>query len=146
MAKHTDLGVEERFFDYPSESSQVKQKVVVDYFLSWANVLARNRIVGYADFFAGPGKYKNGEKSIPVVITERVSQDERLSKQVKLWFNEGDTRYAKQLKENIEAVPGIQNLQHQPAFTKIIVTKSLASHQFSIPTFLFADPRACHCD
>jgi three-Cys-motif partner protein len=101
MAKFTGLGVDERFFDYPQESSRVKQKIVVDYFLSWSNVLARDREVGYADLFAGPGRYKNGEKSIPVLVTERVIQDARLRSCVRLWFNEGDPDYAKQLRENI---------------------------------------------
>jgi len=99
MAKHSDLGVEERFFDYPRESSRIKQKIVVDYFVAWANVLARNRTVGYADLFAGPGKYNNGENSIPLLIAERVARDERLRRCVKLWFNEGDAAYAKQLRE-----------------------------------------------
>jgi len=105
VAKYSGLGVEERFFDYSSESSRIKQKIVVDYFSSWANVLARNRIVGYADLFAGPGRYKNGEKSTPLLITERVIQDERLRKSVRLWFNEGDPDYAKQLKENVLSLP-----------------------------------------
>ena len=140
MAKFSGLGVDERFFDYPQESSRVKQKIVVDYFLSWSNVLARDREVGYADLFAGPGRYKNGEKSIPVLVTEQVIQDARLSSCVRLWFNEGDPDYAKQLRENILALPGIDNLQFTPAFTKRIVNKSLANHRFSIPTLVFADP------
>jgi three-Cys-motif partner protein len=140
MAKHSDLGVEERFFDYPTESSRIKQKVVVDYFLSWANVLARNRVVGYADLFAGPGRYKNGEKSTPLLIVERVIQDERLRKSVRLWFNEGDPEYVKQLRENVLSLPGVDSLRHEPTFTRKIVNKSLANHQFSIPTLIFADP------
>ena len=140
MAKFTDLGVDERFFDYPQESSRIKQKIVVDYFLSWSNVLARDREVGYADLFAGPGRYRSGEKSIPLLVTERVIQDARLRGSVRLWFNEGDPDYAKELKQNIMALPGIDSLPFEPAFTKRIVNKSLANHRFSIPTLLFADP------
>ena len=140
MRKHTDLGVEERFFDYPRESSRIKRKVVVDYFLSWTSVLARNRTVGYADLFAGPGQYTNGEKSIPVLIAERVIQDERLRASVRLWFNEGDPEYASELTENILALPGIDSLRYRPAFTRKIVDRSLAKHRFSIPTLVFADP------
>jgi three-Cys-motif partner protein len=140
MAKHSDLGVEERFFDHPTESSRIKQKFVVDYFLSWTNVLARNRTVGYADLFAGPGRYKNGEKSIPLLIAEGVIQDERLRSCVRLWLNEGDPEYARQLEENIMSLPGIDGLKYRPAFTRKIVDKSLARHRFSIPTLVFADP------
>ena len=140
MAKHSDLGVEERFFDYPRESSRIKQKVVVDYFLAWASVLARDRMVGYADLFAGPGRYKNGDKSTPLLIAEHVIQDERLRNFVRLWFNEGDPDYAKQLRENVLALPDIDTLRHKPALTEKIVDKSLAKHRFSIPTLVFADP------
>src|SRR5262249_30594955 len=108
--------------------------------ISWTNVLARDRIVGYADLFAGPGMYKNGSKSIPVLIAEKVAQDERLRGLVKLWFNEGDPDLAQQLKKSIQSVPGIDTLKHPPAFTEKIVDKSLAKHRFSIPTFVFADP------
>jgi len=37
-------------------------------------------------------------------------------------------------------LPGIGGLHHEPVITKKIVDKSLANHQFTIPTFLFADP------
>ncbi len=140
MAKFTNLGVEERFFEHPTESSRVKQRVVVDYFISWANVLARNRIVEYADLFAGPGNYKNGEKSIPLIITERVIRDDRLKKWVRLWFNEGDRKYASQLKSNILSLPGVNTLAHPPRFTARMVDRSFGSHQFSVPTLVFADP------
>lgn len=140
MAKHSDFGVEERFFDLPSESSRIKQKFVVDYFLSWTNVLARDRTVGYADLFAGPGRYKSGDKSVPILIAEHVIRDDRLRTCVRLWFNEADPQYAAQLKDNISSLPGIHSLRFKPAFTTKIVNKSLAKHSFSIPTFVFADP------
>ena len=140
MAKHSDLGVDERFFDHPLESSRIKQKIVVDYFVSWANVLARNRTVGYADLFAGPGRYKNGEKSTPMFIAERVVQDQRLANYVRLWFNEGDMDFAEQLRENVLSLPGIDRLRYKPTITKKLVDRTLAKHEFSIPTLVFADP------
>ena len=125
MTKFSGLGVDERFFDQPRESSQVKQKIVVDYFLAWSNVLARNREVGYADLFAGPGRYKNGEISTPLLITGRVIQDARLRSCVKLWFNEGDPDYAKQLRENVMGLPGIDSLRFAPA---ACVTPTICAH------------------
>lgn len=141
MHKHNELGVEERFFDYPRESSKIKHKAVVDYFLAWANVLlARSKIVGYADLFAGPGKYKNGEKSIPMLITEQVIDNDRLRRSVRLWFNDGDPEFAAQVETNVMSLPGIDRLQYKPAFTNIVVDRSMAEHEFSIPTLVFADP------
>lgn len=141
MQKHTELGVEERFFDYPRESSKIKHKVVVDYFLSWANVLlARTDTVGYADLFAGPGKYKNGDKSIPILISEKVIEDDRLRDSVRLWFNDGDPEFAAEVEANVKSLPGFDRLRYRPAFTNKIVDRRMAKHKFSIPTLAFADP------
>lgn len=117
MSKHTDFGVEESFFDEPTDASRLKHRVVTEYFVSFTNVLARNRDVGYADLFAGPGKYKNGEKSIPILITELVVAEERLRRHVRLWFNEGDFAQSQQLQKNVFSVPGVDLLHHRPAVT-----------------------------
>jgi three-Cys-motif partner protein len=140
MSKHTEFGVEERFFDEPSDASRLKHHIVTDYVVSFTNVLARNRDVGYADLFAGPGVYKNGEKSIPVLITERVVSDERLRRHVRLWFNEGDPALAQQLRKNVFAVPDVGLLAHRPAVTNKVVGANLRDKQYSIPTLVFADP------
>ena len=141
MQKHNELGVEERFFDRPRESSKIKHKVVVDYFLSWANVLlARTKMVGYADLFAGPGKYKSGDKSIPLLIAEKVIEDDKLRQSVRLWFNDGDPEFARDVETNVMSLPGIDRLQYRPVFTKKVVDRRMAKHAFSIPTLVFADP------
>lgn len=142
MKKHTQLGVQENFFRKPSEASRRKLEIVSGYFDSYMNVLARNRDVGYADLFAGQGRYDNGEKSVPVVICEKVVGDERLRRFVRLWFNEGDRELHTKLKKNIEAVDGISSLKYAPSITNIVISKALAPRmeRLSIPTFVFADP------
>jgi three-Cys-motif partner protein len=140
MSKHTEFGVEESFFDKPTDASRLKHRVVTDYFSSYTNVLARNRDVGYADLFAGPGIYRNGEKSIPILITERVIADERLRRHVRLWFNEADPELFRELKKNVLAAPGVTSLAHKPAVTNKVVGVQLSSHQYTIPTLVFADP------
>jgi len=77
MQRHTQLGVEKGFFDRPREGSRVKQEIIKKYFNAYMNKMARGRIVGYADLFAGPGLYRTGEKSIPILACERVIEDER---------------------------------------------------------------------
>ena len=142
MKKHTQLGVQEDFFKTPTEASRRKLQIATGYFDSYMNVLARDRDVGYADLFAGPGLYEDGEKSVPVVICERVVADERLRRFVRLWFNEGDPELHSKLKRNIAAVEGISSLKHAPSVTRIVISKTLAPRmeRLSIPTFLFADP------
>jgi three-Cys-motif partner protein len=142
MKKHTPLGVQEGFFRRPTGASRRKLQIVGGYFDAYMNVLARDREVGYADLFAGPGRYENGERSVPLVICEKVVANERLRNLVRLWFNEGDADCAAQLERNIETVDGIATLRHAPRVTKLVISKALAPRmeKLSIPTFIFADP------
>src|SRR5438128_2151118 len=60
------------FFDEPEEQSLVKAEIVFSYFDAWSRIMAkRAERVGYFDFFAGPGRYKTGEKSVPLLVLER---------------------------------------------------------------------------
>lgn len=140
--KHTPLGVQEGFFSKPTEASRRKLQIAVGYFESYVNVLARGREVGYADLFAGPGRYENGEKSVPLAVCEKVVADERLRSLVRLWFNEADPNLAAQLEHNIQKVDGIAALRYEPRVTKKVISTALAPRleRLSIPTFTFADP------
>ena len=124
MQKHTQLGVEKGFFDHPREGSRVKQEIIAKYFNAYMNKMARGRAVGYADLFAGPGLYRNGEKSTPILTCERVIADERLRNCVRLWFNEADPDLFQDLKRNIATVEGISSLRFEPNVTRIVVSKS----------------------
>jgi three-Cys-motif partner protein len=142
MHKHTQLGVEKGFFDHPREGSRVKQEIIAKYFNAYMNKMARGRIVGYADLFAGPGLYRTGEKSIPILACERAIEDERLRNCVRLWFNEADPGLFQDLKRNIASVDGISSLRFEPNITHIKISKSIAPklEREGIPTLIFADP------
>lgn len=142
MQKHTQLGVEKGFFDHPREGSRVKQEIIAKYFNAYMNKMARGRAVGYADLFAGPGLYRNGEKSTPILTCERVIADERLRNCVRLWFNEADPDLFQDLKRNIATVEGISSLRFEPNVTRIVVSKSIAPklERKGIPTLMYADP------
>jgi len=64
------------FFEESKEQSAVKTAIVSKYFWSWAKVIipqVRNRPdpkIAYLDLFAGPGRYKDGTKSTPLLILE----------------------------------------------------------------------------
>ena len=140
MKKHTDLGVQEDFFARPTEASHRKLQIVSEYFDAYMKVLARDQQAGYADLFAGPGLYDNGEKSVPIVVCEKVAADERLQRFVKLWFNEGDSELAAKLERNIRAVEGISRVRYR--VTNKVISSDLAPRlaKASAPTFIFADP------
>ena len=143
MKRHTQLGVEDDFFNTPRDSSRVKRQIVIEYFDYYMKVMARDgKTAGYVDLFAGPGVYDSGEESIPILICKQVAADARLRAFVKLWFHEGDAKNYEKLQANVAAVPGITTLAHRPR-----ITSSLISEEFSpklsgmrTPSFIFADP------
>lgn len=112
VTRYTKLGVEAEFFKKLREGSRVKRKIVTEYFVAYNRVMARGpgTKVGYADLFAGPGIYRNGEgipqKSIPILVCETARRDDLFRRKVHLWFNEGDPSNYQQLKAAIESVPG----------------------------------------
>ncbi|MGA2714675.1 MAG: three-Cys-motif partner protein TcmP [Bryobacteraceae bacterium] len=125
------------------QKKRKKQQIAVAYFESYMNVMARHgRTAQYADLFAGPGVYDNGDKSVPILICERVVADERLRKNVRLWFNEGDPDLKERLVQNVAKVPGVSTLTHPPSVTAIVITTALAPKLQSRlkATFVFADP------
>jgi hypothetical protein len=70
-----------QFFNETTEQSTIKAKIVSDYFWAWAKVIIqtvkksqRNRIA-YIDLFAGPGRYKDGTKSTPLLVLEKAIQE-----------------------------------------------------------------------
>ena len=142
MQSHSHLGVEKDFFKCPREGSRVKQEIITKYFTAYMNKMARARTVGYADLFAGPGLYQNGEKSTPILMCERVIADQRLRSCVRLWFNEADPDLVKDLRRNIESVNGLSSLGFKPDITQIVITKAIAPklERDGIPTLFFADP------
>ena len=68
----------ESFFDESTEQSQIKAKIVSDYFFAWAKVITtvqRSDRIAYIDLFAGPGRYKDGTMSTPLMVLERAIRD-----------------------------------------------------------------------
>ena len=64
----------ESFFEEQGEQSEVKANIVAKYFDAWSNVMlgAMRQFrhfdrIAYIDLFAGPGRYKDGSKSTPLM-------------------------------------------------------------------------------
>lgn len=132
------------FFDEPEERSRVKAEMVVDYFDAWSRIMAKraNRI-GYLDFFAGPGRYKTGEKSTPLLILERALAREDLTDQLVTLFNDANPDFTSALKTEIDALPGIDRLKHQPQIITGEISDELIEHFEgikTIPCLSFVDP------
>lgn len=139
---------ERRFFDEQTEQSQVKARIVEKYFYAWAKVIIPtakrwgNRIA-YIDLFAGPGRYKDGAASTPLLVLQRAIQDPDLSKILVTLFNDSDGEHAETLRSEIENLPGIQRLHFKPRVTCGEIDEDAAAYFNEtrlIPTFTFVDP------
>lgn len=133
------------FFEESTEQSRIKAAIVRDYFWAWAKIILskqRGRIA-YVDLFAGPGRYRDGTKSTPLLVLESAVADPDMRERLVTVFNDEDRDNIRSLRSEVAALPGIEKLKHQPdidagevgdetvqAFQKINL----------VPTFLFVDP------
>lgn len=141
----------ESFFDEQSEQSQIKAAIVTDYFWAWANVIIGSQIkypehgqrIAYIDLFAGPGRYRNGAASTPLMILEKAVGDPKIAERLVALFNDKDQNNSETLKKEIEAIPGIDRLKNKPkVFTGEVgdkIVKDFNSMRL-FPTFFFVDP------
>jgi len=139
------------FFDEGREQSKVKTALISKYFDRWAQIMMATqdknprhaKRIAYVDLFAGPGRYKDGTKSTPIVILERAIEDEKLRSRLVTLFNDKDGDNSRSLEVAISNVAGVATLSHQPS----IMNKEVGSEMvklFSsfdkVPTLFFVDP------
>jgi three-Cys-motif partner protein len=144
-----DVATTVKFFDERSDQSEVKARIIEKYFYVWANVVmgaAKNfggGKIAYIDLYAGPGRYKDGAASTPLLILERAIADPKLQDMLVTLFNEGDQGRAKTLEEEIQKLPNIGKLKHKPTVLCGPVDQD-AEKYFNetrlVPSFSFIDP------
>jgi three-Cys-motif partner protein len=139
---------DQTFFDESREQSQIKARIVAKYFWAWCKVIIptakqRDNRLAYIDLFAGPGRYKDGTMSTPLLVLERAIADHDMRKMLVAMFNDRDKQNAKALQTAIGELPGIETLKYRPQVdNKEIGTEivELFSKMKLIPTFFFVDP------
>jgi len=72
------------FFDETREQSAIKAEIVADYFWAWAKIIGRTvkgrgDMVAYIDLFAGPGCYRDGSASTPLLVLQKAIGDPELA-------------------------------------------------------------------
>jgi three-Cys-motif partner protein len=137
-----------KFFDEQMEQSEVKARIVEKYFDAWARVIMPtvkswgNRLA-YFDLFAGPGRYKDGAASTPILVLQRAISDDQLSQMLVVRLNDADPAHAASLQAEIDKLPGVLRLKYKPEVTCGEVDQS-AEQYFSqarlVPSFTFVDP------
>lgn len=141
-----------KFFDESSDQSQVKSAIVTKYFWAWARVIigAQNHLpenadkrIAYIDLFAGPGRYKDGTTSTPLLILKKAIEDADMRQRLITVFNDKDEKNTKPLSEAINQLPGVNRLKHKPQIYTQEVGENIVKmfeKMKLIPTLFFVDP------
>ena len=136
------------FFDESREQSQIKSRIVAKYFWAWAKVVipnakTRGDRIAYIDLFAGPGRYKDGTVSTPMLVLEKAIEEPDMRRMLVTIFNDKDTGNADSLNKAIRSLRGIGELKHEPRVHSEEVSTEIVK-MFTriklVPTLLFADP------
>ena len=142
----------EGFFSQATEQSQVKTAIVDKYFEAWAGVMISQAKkypwkssgrIAYVDLFAGPGYYKNGTPSTPILILRKAIEDEDLRERLVTVFNDKDSYVCDALESAIQQLPGIQQLKHPPQVRVSEIGDEIVeilSQRTLVPTLFFMDP------
>ena len=136
------------FFDESTEQSLVKTSIVSKYFWGWAKVIiptakAHGRKIAYLDLFAGPGRYKDGSKSTPILILQQAVADPDMRDMLVTIFNDKDEAHTRDLERAIGEIPGIETLTHAPVIMNEEVGSEMVKRFASVklvPTLFFVDP------
>ncbi|MEM1105559.1 MAG: three-Cys-motif partner protein TcmP [Pseudomonadota bacterium] len=138
-----------KFFEERSDHSTVKARIVQKYFGAWANIVvgAANRYgsgkIAYIDLYAGPGRYKDGAASTPLLVLQEAIKNDRVRNALVALFNDLDENNSSTLQTEIDSLPGIEQLKYKPTVQSNEVGKD-AEEYFAktkiIPSFTFFDP------
>lgn len=138
----------EQFFEEAMEQSKVKAEIVYKYFWAWAKVILptakqmRGKIA-YIDLFAGPGRYKDGTNSTPLLVLEKAIKDADMRQMLVTIFNDADEQNTHSLEAAIQTLPDIHTLKYAPQVMNHEVGSEIVKmfEQVQlIPTFFFVDP------
>jgi three-Cys-motif partner protein len=136
----------QKFFEEREDQSEVKARIVSKYFYVWAKIIvphARSKRIAYIDLFAGPGRYKDGSASTPLMVLERAIAEPALRDSLVTMFNDEDPEHIKNLENEIAKLPGIETLKYKPDISTGSVGANIAASPQSmrlVPTFSFIDP------
>ncbi|GAK33019.1 hypothetical protein AQ1_00901 [alpha proteobacterium Q-1] len=137
-----------RFFEERTDQSEVKARIVNKYFSTWAQVVMptvakRGGKIAYMDLYAGPGRYKDGAASTPLLVLQTAINHPQMSQMLTAYFNDADGDKTSTLQTEIEKLPGIEKLKYKPVVTCGEVDDDAATYFNEtrlVPSFSFVDP------
>lgn len=149
MATKSLTKAEEEFYDVQTQSSLIKAKIVSGYFPQYCKILLKKKQkeIWFLDLFSGPGKYKDGNDSTPLLVASISANDPTLRQKVRLLFN--DKHFIEDLKKNFTDRFPEKTFDLEPRFADKTIGEDEAIRKFleknlptpnPHPTLLFFDP------
>jgi three-Cys-motif partner protein len=140
--------VAKKFFEERSDQSEVKARIIQKYFHAWANVImptaaTRDGKIAYIDLYAGPGRYRDGAASTPLLVLEHAIKHPRMSEMLIALFNDSNKDNTDTLSAEIGRLPGIEKLKYKPQILTGEVDDDAATFFETsklVPSFSFVDP------
>jgi three-Cys-motif partner protein len=136
----------QKFFDEREDQSEVKARIVSKYFIVWAKIIApkaRTKRIGYIDLFAGPGRYKDGSASTPIMVLQQAIADSELRDTLVTYFNDEHPEHTKSLQNEINALPNIATLRYAPQISTGDVGAEIAAQSPRSRLLTPSDIRGC---
>jgi three-Cys-motif partner protein len=99
--------------------------------------------IAYIDLFAGPGRFKNGQLSTPLLVLQQAIDDDEMRQRLVTVFNDKDEENVRALQDAIDNLPGIEKLKHKPIIYNFEVGEDIAEtfeKMNIVPTLFFVDP------
>lgn len=138
----------QKFFEERTDQSEVKARIVNKYFSTWAQVVMptvakRGGKIAYMDLYAGPGRYRDGAASTPLLILQTAINNPLMAQMLTAYFNDADGDKTSTLQSEIDRLPGIGKLKYKPVVTCGEVDDDAAAYFNEtrlVPSFSFVDP------
>ena len=118
------------------------------YFFAWAQVIMptakeQGGKIAYIDLYAGPGRYKDGAASTPLLILQTAIKHPTISQMLVSYFNDAELDNTTTLEKEISKLPNIGKLKYPPVIRCGEIDDE-AERYFDetrlIPAFSFVDP------
>lgn len=135
------------FFEVQSEKSFVKAIIVSEFFKVYFSIINNAKIsddIYYIDLFSGPGAYKDGKPSTPLLLLDTINdfKNDDIRNKMHLIFNDENTEYYNSLKNQIQNHPVYGKLKYKPLISNMRASDVDLSVYLSgkKPKFSFIDP------
>jgi len=113
-----------RFFETQLEQSKIKSEIVAKYFDAWSRIIGKKTQgkIAYIDLFSGPGRYKDGTQSTPLLVLKKAIENSEIRSRFVSIFTDKEKDNIEILIREVATLQGIETLKYKGCVWKICTT------------------------